>query len=228
MMVSLLMRIAMKIIADFTGMLQARHPYEMGGAFWLFNMMYTQASVFVVLAFRENRDVGDDKLAFQQNDLQMIAGSLLGLWLVAIFMLVQFSEKEFRHTFYQRLTGYEFNKSLFDTGVDEIRMRVFLDHESYYSRYKGEIMEWLGNVWDKLHAEKPAWFTEEVIRRIPVEFIPHLGEEGVREEIGEEAVEEMRKSRMKSLSGSVRELLGFQLNLNDDEGEEEQPCALCV
>ena len=208
------MRVAIKIIADFTGMLQARHPYELGGAYWLFNMIYTQASVFVVLAVRAKRDVDDDKLAFQQNDLWLIAGILLGLWILAIIMLLYFSEEGFQHTFYQRLTGFEFSKQRFISGNDEIRMSVFDDHESYYLRYKGEIIEWLQNIWDKLHAEKPAWFTEDVRRRIPEEFIPHLGENGVKDEIGGEAMEDMKRERephiVKTLSRHLSSLVAAE------------------
>ena len=109
-----------------------------------------------------------------------------------------FSEKEFRHTFFQTQRGFEYNKAMFDTADDEYRICVLGDHKSYYSRYRGEIHEWLGSVWDKLHAERPGWFTEEVVGRIPVEFIPHLREQGVKEEIGKDAVEVMRSRRRNS------------------------------
>ena len=121
MLISVVARVIMKMVTDFTGMLHARHPYEMGGEFWLFNMIYTQASVFVVLWLRAGMDIKDDGWAFQQNNLWAIAGILLGLWLLAIVTLLQFSVKGFKHTFYQRLKAYEYSKAKFDTGEDEYR-----------------------------------------------------------------------------------------------------------
>ena len=93
-------------------------------------------------------------------------------------------------------------RAKFDTGDDEKRMSIFRDHKSFYLGYEDEIREWLGKVWDKLHAEKPAWFTEDVLRTIPEEFIPHATDRSVREEIGWEAVERLQSDRrpMRELS----------------------------
>jgi len=44
--VSLITRVVVKVVCDFTGFLHARHPHEMGGFYWLMNMVWTQASVF--------------------------------------------------------------------------------------------------------------------------------------------------------------------------------------
>ena len=85
-------------------MLHLRHPYEMGGAYWLFNMAYTQISVFVVL----NLGTTAKEAVIQLSDLRIIAISLAGLWLTAIVSLLAFGEKGYMHTFYQRMRAWEY------------------------------------------------------------------------------------------------------------------------
>ena len=106
----MIIRATVKTVADFTGMVQARHPKELGGAFWLFNLMYTQASVFVVLFVRSNSNVSDEDRVLKQSELWTIASILLGLWVLSIVLLLKFSVKRFRHTFYQPMRGVDFGR----------------------------------------------------------------------------------------------------------------------
>ena len=89
-------------------MLHMRHPYEMGGAYWIFNMAYTQISIFVVLSISptaekkeeeeeatgehegEGRTVGN--WVFQRRDLWVIAIVLTCGWIFSIVSLMMFSE----------------------------------------------------------------------------------------------------------------------------------------
>ena len=176
-------------------MLHFRHPYEMGGAYWLFNMAYTQVSVIVVLS-----------IASATRELWIIMIALAGSWLVAIVSLLVFSESGFKHTFYRPMRGFEYNRALFDTGIDEYRMRIFTDHRQYYSRYEDLVMEWLVEVWNDLHSKKPTWLTEDAIRKIPLDLIPNINHESVLREMAEEDLLEFaRKERGR---GSARATLG--------------------
>lgn len=96
---SVISRITVKIISDFTGFLHARHPYEMGGFYWLFNMVLTQASVFGSIMLKEElgRSVGgvgkgSERVFIKGEDYMSIATALLVAWSVAIFGLILFSE----------------------------------------------------------------------------------------------------------------------------------------
>ena len=157
-------------------MLHLRYPYEMGGAYWLFNMAYTQVSMFVALSLGSMTK----EAAISVSDLGRIAVASASLWALSILMLVVFSENWFKHTFYQPTRAWEYNKTLFDTGLVEYRMFIFDDHRKYYHWYEEQVKEWLGEVWNELHHTKPAWFTEEAIRSVPIDLIPHM--ESIREE----------------------------------------------
>jgi len=199
--VSLIIRIAMKVVADFTGILHARHPYEMGGAYWLFNMFYTQGMTFCVLWVRMKSQIDTEELLVLDGDrLWALAAFLSTLWSIALLLLLLSVEKGFKHTFCQLMTAPEYNKAMFDTGDDEYRMYIFTDHEAYYMWYKDEIKEWLENSWERFNFERPPWFTEEASEMIPFNLIPysHLSDKDLDKEECR-----MRRERKQNLSARI-------------------------
>ena len=193
---SLITRVVVKVTCDFTGFLHARHPYEMGGFYWLMNMVWTQASVFGAIKLKEEfgrgmeEDVGEIERVVKDEDYLMIATVLLLLWFVALLGLMFGSEKELRRTFYSFMTGKQYNEALFHSGEDEIMILVFADHPSYYAHFEDEIKEWLGKKWNDWHnTGRPRWLTEELIKKIPGRLLPGGEDKGVLEEIGEDGGE---------------------------------------
>ena len=188
--VSLITRVTVKVVCDFTGFLHARHPYEMGGFYWLMNMVVTQASVFGAIRMKEEfgrqieEDVGERFV--KEEDHMTIATMLFLLWFVALLGLIFGSEKKLRKTFYSFMTGRQYNEALFRSGEDEIMIHIFTDHPSYYAHFEDEIKEWLGEKWNDWHASRPGWLTEELIERIPGRLLPGGEDEEVLEEIGDE------------------------------------------
>jgi len=76
--------------------------------------------VFVVLSIGSTTKGA----AISDSDLPMIAMILSGSWLTAMITLLISSEKGFRNTFYQPMRAWEYNKALFDTGIDEYAGRA--------------------------------------------------------------------------------------------------------
>ena len=186
---SLIERVIVKVICDFTGFLHSRHPYEMGGFYWLMNMVFTQASVFGAIKLKEEfgrqieDDVGEMERVVKEEDYMTIATMLLLLWIVALLGLMFGSEKELRNTFYSTRTGKQYNEALFRSGEDEIMIQVFTDHPSYYAHFEDEIKEWLGENWNDWHASRPGWLTEELTAQIPGRLLPGGEDEGALGEI---------------------------------------------
>jgi len=81
-------------------------------------MIYTQVSVFVVLSLSST----PEGAAFQTRELWIIAITISSFWVAVVMALLLFSEKGLAHTFYQPIRAWEYNKALFDTGIDEYRM----------------------------------------------------------------------------------------------------------
>ena len=184
------------------GMLHLRHPYELGGAYWLLNMAYTQLGLFVALSIGSTTKA----TTISESDLRMIAMILSGGWLTAMITLLVSREKGSRNTFYQPMRAWEYNKALFDTGIDEYRMIIFDDHRKYYRWYEGEVKEWLAEVWDELHHTKPVWFTEEAVESVPLDLIPHSNHDSVREEMG--TVRVLRNSRLSRIARATMGVRG--------------------
>ena len=88
---------------------------------------YTKVSMFVALKLQSTTKGA----AINENDLWVIAIILSGAWLTAMITLLMSSEKGLRQTFYQATRAWEYNKVLFDTGIDEYRMSIFTDHREY-------------------------------------------------------------------------------------------------
>ena len=191
-----------------TGFLHARHPKEMGGFYWLMNMVFTQASVFGAIRMKKEfgwqieEEVGEMERMVKEEDHMMIATVLLLLWFVALLGLMFGSEKELRRTFYSMRTGKQYNEALFRSGKDEIMVKIFADHVCYFAHYEGEIKEWLGERWNDWHASRPGWLTEELIERIPGRLLPGGEDESVLGEIESEGGGE--KEREIFLSGNNR------------------------
>jgi len=185
---SLIERVIVKVICDFTGFLHSRHPYEMGGFYWLMNMVFTQASVFGAIKLKEEfggqvEGAGREQWrAVKEEDYTMIATVLLLTWLVALLGLMFGSEKEFMNTFYSLRTAKQYNEALFRSGEDEIMIQALDDHPSYYAHFEDEIKEWLGRNWNDWHASRPGWLTEAVMNNIPLRLLPGEKEIGVLDE----------------------------------------------
>ena len=190
---SLLMRIGVKIITDFTAMLHARHPLEMGGAYFLFNLVYTQCQLILMIylqstdaaaeAAKERGGLDRADLVLQRDDLIIIASVILSLWVLAIVLLLRFSCKGYTKTLLSFQTGKQFNRARFNTGDDEVMITIFKDHPSYYEDYQTEIVDWLEDRWQVWHTSQPTWLTKTVLDTVPAHLVP--AREGINEIIEE-------------------------------------------
>ena len=208
---SLIERVIVKVICDFTGFLHARHPYEMGGFYWLMNMVFTQVSVFGAIKLKEEYGWSEvvEGRVIPDDYYTTIAIWLFVVWLVSLLVLLLSSERDLVFTFISARTGKQYNRALFDSGEDEVMMQVFIDHPSYYSSYEDKIKEWLGENWNAWNsALRPVWLTEAILEQIPLRFLP--GGEDEVELVALDAEERQRlernerKSRRPSFVRSVR------------------------
>jgi len=209
---SLIMRVTVKTVADFTGFVHARHPYEMGGFYWMFNMVLTQAGVFTSIYLLESEDqLGEDDRAERY---RTTASGGLFVWCIAIVMLYFGSEKDFRHTFFSLRTSKGYSKALFDSVEDEIKFQIFEDHPNYYAHYEDKIKDWMAENWLRLHEKMPDWLTEELIDLIPVRLLPGGTDPGVLDEVlikvekdkkkgGEKKGEKRRKGKFQTFGRHV-------------------------
>jgi hypothetical protein len=171
---SLVYRLVVKVMLDFCALPQVRHPFDAGGACWLFSILSNQAVCFVsVWAYAEHYD-GPGKL--DRAVLFPTFGALAGVWATALIGFLLAIERSHLWTFVSLETGRACAIRRFRErqGDDERRMEVFEENVRLWESIQGEVKAWLKANYTRWLAEKPAWFTPALIAKIPGDFLPKL------------------------------------------------------
>ena len=89
------------------------------------------------------------------------------------FALACMAKPEYRHLFYTTETCVTYVRAEFvGAKTDEKKMQIFTFNGTKWAHYKDEVREFTHANWARWKRERPSWFTEEVIQRVPDEFIP--------------------------------------------------------
>ena len=216
--VSAATKIVFKVIADFTGLLQARHPYELGGLGFMCNTLWSHLGLGASVMLYIKEFPSDDPTKLPTTLLICLA---LGAWLMFMISYGLFFlsiDKKYIPTFFTTVTAKEFCCANFQkTGVsDEEKFEVFGNHRSYYEASEDEIKAWLVEKWPIWIAEKPSWFTKGAISRVPLNYLPasHKGERKASVTTGFAGIKAVVRQSMKengnkkSLGGAVGNILG--------------------
>ena len=192
---SVLIRIIVKTTSDATLIMQFRHPFDLGGAYWSFNLVLNQFLCFVAvfLYTKFGKEIVDSD-STPETDIEPSLSSLaptsapvelvqypLWTFVISLFFLtvlsflgfLRFINRKYLVTFFDRRTGKQFLCDLWrSTETDKERIYVFSKHRSYYKTIEKEIKEWLSENWDKWEDEKEDWFCSKNLSRIPVDLLP--------------------------------------------------------
>jgi hypothetical protein len=78
-----------------------------------------------------------------------------------------------RHVLYTAETCVEYTRTEFVSAeTDEKKMDIFRRNVVKWRSYKNEVLEFTHANWARWKEEQPPWFTEEVIQRVPDEYVP--------------------------------------------------------
>ena len=162
---SFLERSIVKIIADFTGCIHFRHPYELGGTGYSLSMIWAQVFPFVALQFSTS-----EKKELLATMLQVS----FGLWLTLNILFFASINREFVRTFFTRTTGPEYTAKLFrEAPSDALRFdAAFTNRRSYINGLEEEVRAWLRENFGRFQLEQPEWWE---IDKVGGEFLPELG-----------------------------------------------------
>jgi len=185
---SLLTRIISKVIADFTGCLQCRHPYELGGLSFTISMIWAQAFPFVALQFFD----GDSK--------DIMTGFLavsFTAWLMLNIIFFCTIDLSYLGTFVGTKTASQYTCELYLTSKEDSHKfdTVFNTRIEFTKSIHGEVKEWVANNIDQWKREKPDWFNIELI---PDELLPKY------------VFEEEGGAKRRRSSVSLREMVGLR------------------
>jgi hypothetical protein len=183
----MLVRVLRKILVDFTGILQERHPFEMGGLVFLANMIWSQTFPYVAKEIyyshfqpeEFNVTLTDGSALTVTNELpeentMFLLSCLTTVWACAGALLYFNMDHRLIPSFFTTMTAPEYAVSLFHASeTDEARFNaVFTNHDSYTMPIRQEVKEWVLENYAKWDREKPAWFSEANVACIPTDMIP--------------------------------------------------------
>ena len=182
-------RTLVKVVADFTGCVHFRHPFEMGGAAYSLSMVWAQIMPFLALNWYSKENKEDLRLLLVVNFTGWVV--LNGFFFLSI-------EKSFVKTFFTTMTAPEYTVQLFLTSEDDASKfdAAFDNRASYIKKCEGEVKEWVRVNIERWRFENADWFK---IDKIPDAMLP-----------AEVVAEEGGASRRRSSVHSAREILGIQ------------------
>jgi len=155
-------RTLVKVVADFTGCVHFRHPFEMGGAAYSLSMVWAQIMPFLALRWYE----GDNK-----EELRLLLGVNFTVWVVLNGFFFLSIEKRFVKTFFTRTTAPQYTVQLFLTSEDDASKfdAAFDNRASYIKKCEGEVRGWVSVNIEMWRRENADWFK---IDKIPDAMLP--------------------------------------------------------
>jgi hypothetical protein len=194
---SIMLRVLVKIVTDFTSIVQFRHPNEVGGAYWLFGLLLTMGSLPMSIYLASPYvDAGAIDIA---SSIVKYFIPITALCFAVFFWNI---EKKYLYTFWSIQRGKDQTMAYFLEGEsDAIKFSVFKRSKHHWVSIEGEIKKWVKMNWAKWEEEQPEWFTDVMKARVPVEFIPADGDARRRESVRRASVDAEAEG---GLAGALR------------------------
>ena len=212
-LVSLSIRVIVKIVNDFISIVQLRSPLEVGGAQSVFGQLTSFATLFIALHLNE----ASGKLGSGMDSLWLISYIITVAALFSYSVFFSSINQGYIHTFFSFETGGQMTIRSFREHEDEgLRAEaIFTNNRSQWKSIYEEVKEWVWQNWPKWIEEKPAWFDDKMRSMIPGDMIPSSDLKQIAAEGGKEAVVKRTQSsggRRASQSGG-RRLSSFEEGL---------------
>jgi hypothetical protein len=184
---SIIFRVMVKIIVDFTSIAHFRHPNEVGGAYWLFGLLLTMVSLPVSIYIYLFSPYVDDSPI---NIASFMVKYIIPITTICLAVFFFNIESKYLHTFWSTQRSKDMSMAYFLEGEsDEIKLEVFGCSRHHWFSIEGELKRWIESNWAKWEEEQPEWFTDVNKATVPVEFIPGDGDARRRESVRRASVD---------------------------------------
>jgi len=161
-LVSLGVRVGVKAITDFTGVIHFRGPQNLGGLYWTVNMFLAVVASFVSVWVG-----GGGRMEWTL----VLAAS--GAFILSFGLCLLLMKKGYRRTFVGTQTGRQQTTERFIQAVDDsVKASVMNNNKKQWAGIREDVKAWvLSNYW-RWEEEKPEWLTESWIAKVPPDMIP--------------------------------------------------------
>jgi hypothetical protein len=190
-----------KLVGDFTSIVQFRHPNELGGLYWAFGLVLTIGSLPVSIVVTESV-LTKKAISLAWTFVKFFIPNSLVCFSVFFFNI----ERKYWHTFWSTQRGKDLTMSYFVEGkTDEVKFTVFYNSKHHWVSIEDKVRKWVGENWAKWEEEKPEWFTDARKALVPVEFIPATGDARRIESVRRASVDaDAEEGLGKALRASIR------------------------
>jgi hypothetical protein len=168
--ISLIMRVIIKACADFTGVVQFRHPYELGGLYWTLNIFMALGFSFVAVYVYAQRDLTEALSAANAwNGTIFLTAS----WLASFVAFLSLCNKGYRRTFFSTYLGKQMTIESFTLGDDDAaKSIIFSCNRNQWRSIEDDVKAWVQEGWWRWDDERPAWFTDAWKSKVNQDWLP--------------------------------------------------------
>ena len=179
-LISLIVRVMVKILTDFTGVIHFRHPHELGGFYWTMNMFLALLVCFVsVYVYDNENDTGEEGVS--QRLSWTLVGGLSGVWTITFALFLLLMKREYRGTFWSTKTSKQQSMSFFDSEDDAVKQEVMTENKHLWAAIRPQVKGWVGANYWRWEEERPAWFTESWIAKVPPDMFPSEAKQAAKD-----------------------------------------------
>jgi len=166
---SLLMRVIIKILCDFTGLILLRSPTNLGGCYWTLNMFGGVLGGFLSVWLYLERGEGEVEERVAWGTIVLLLG---GAWAMVFGVFMWLVKKGYKKTFFSTQTGKAQVIDRFMEGEgDAVKSSIMKRNKKMWWAIRGEVKDWVVGGWWRWQEEKPEWFTLAWQRKVPQDFL---------------------------------------------------------
>jgi hypothetical protein len=196
---SIVARVLVKVVTDFTSIVQFRHPYELGGMYWLLGFVLTIGSLPIAILVAERGDGAEKKLKLAWTVVLLCTPTSLACFMVFFINI----ERKYWGTFFTLQRGNDLTVTSFKAGNDDAAKAAYTFQMSkhHWKLIEEEVKNWVETNWERWEEEQPEWFDDAMRARVPVEYIPEYGDARRKENVRRASVDAEVEG---GLAGSLR------------------------
>jgi hypothetical protein len=167
------LRIFRKIVCDVTGLLQERHPFEMGGLLFSLNTIYSLSVPYLAKIVANYYDTNDDRRG-DGPEIDNLLQSMTAIWTISAVLFALSIESTHLWSFVSTQTAIQYTVRWFrEADNDESKFNaVFTNHHTYTDSIADEVKQWVSDRYPIWSLEHPHWFTAVARARIPIHMLP--------------------------------------------------------
>ncbi len=126
------------------------------------------SAVLYQLYFEET----DEAHKISSTTLYAVVGSLAASWIFSFALFLRIINPSYISTFFSVKTGRQFTIDSFKNGDDFQKHDIFTVNRRHWSTIVEEVKQWTHESWARWELEKPEFFNDGFVSKVPNEFIP--------------------------------------------------------